>query len=204
MAAVRHLENLKCNIYGIIWARKTNEVSFPTDYGITIITITLEWLFYSFGYSLASTVNPRLTMSAILKMHPIFQANYGSATGRSLLVADGKRMIGPRSGHLDLRVFSWTSNDNALLSTGRWLRRQRNIFAWVCGRRVPRILPVRETIPTTVGGPNDVSDMLALDAYKQVSTKWHTVERSVLALVAKCLLASGVGLKIICVELWLV
>ena len=35
-------------------SRKTNEVSFPTNYGITI---TLEWLFYSFGYSLASKSN---------------------------------------------------------------------------------------------------------------------------------------------------
>ena len=54
MAAVRRLEKRKMLYLGSHMSRKTNEVSFPTNYGITI---TLEWLFYSFGYSLASKSN---------------------------------------------------------------------------------------------------------------------------------------------------
>jgi len=81
MATVRHLENTKfmischhkltrinvnrVNDSGTRWARKTNKVSFFTNYGITN---TLEWLFPCFGSSLAG--NSKMAAVRHIEMTP--------------------------------------------------------------------------------------------------------------------------------------
>ena len=56
-------KNLKCNIYGIIWARKTNEVSFPLT-----MASQLVWNDYFTVLVTPWPLNPRWPLSAILKI----------------------------------------------------------------------------------------------------------------------------------------